>query len=161
MRETRAARLGAGGAEPAGGDKSGAGNNKPEPKREPKSGGGAGGAGPAAGGAAVGGAPRGGPPAVGGAAGGNNDGATTTGAGGKKNYITLSLANKCSRAVEAAVYYLSTDRKWVTAGWFRIPPGEARAVAQTPNTLFYVSSHWRGWGRGAVWVWPAISLSAS
>ena len=68
--------------------------------------------------------------------------------GKQREYDRIVLENKCQADVAVALYYLDLDDKWVTRGWWQLPPGESMTTdAMTRNQYLYLYAENKGLGR--------------
>lgn len=68
--------------------------------------------------------------------------------GKQREYDRILLENKCRADVAVALYYLDLDDKWITRGWWQIPPGETMTTdAMTRNRYLYLYAENKSLGR--------------
>jgi uncharacterized membrane protein len=68
--------------------------------------------------------------------------------GKQRGYDVVLLENKCRADVAVALYYLDLDDKWITRGWWQVPPGETMTTdAMTRNRYVYLYAENKGLGR--------------
>jgi uncharacterized membrane protein len=68
--------------------------------------------------------------------------------GKQREYDRILIENKCRADVAVALYYLDLDDKWITRGWWQVPPGETMTTdAMTRNQYVYLYAENKGLGR--------------
>jgi uncharacterized membrane protein len=66
----------------------------------------------------------------------------------KREYDRILIENKCKADVAVALYYLDLDEKWITRGWWQVPPGETMTTdAMTRNQYLYLYAENKSLGR--------------
>ena len=78
--------------------------------------------------------------------------------GEKREYDRIIIENKCRADVAVALYYLDLDEKWITRGWWQVPPGESMTTdAMTRNRYLFLYAENKGVGRS----WDGTGTQAS
>lgn len=68
--------------------------------------------------------------------------------GKQREYDRIVLENKCRAVVAVAIYYMDLDEKWVTRGWWEVPPGGSMTTdAMTRNRYVFLYAENQGLGR--------------
>jgi hypothetical protein len=68
--------------------------------------------------------------------------------GKQREYDRILIENKCRADVAVALYYLDLDDKWITRGWWQVPPGETMTTdAMTRNQYVYLYAENKSLGR--------------
>lgn len=85
-------------------------------------------------------------------------------AGDGRKYDRILLHNRCEVPIDVALYYLDLDDKWITRGWWGVPPGETVTTdAMTRNAVVYfyaenqkIGRRWDGAGKDDAMARPVV-----